>query len=156
IAYQSFTRLSAQFVTVSGKNYRPRLRELGGWRWLGAALVITYLLLAVALPLGMLLWASLMPYLAPINWQNLSLVTVKNHVALFNNSTAKTAVLNSVVVALVASTAVVLLAGISGWVIVRERGFRSRLLDLLTFVPLAIPGVIMGIALIFVYLSLPW
>ena len=31
----------------------------------------------------------------------------------------------------------------------------SRVLDLLAFVPLAIPGVIMGIALTFVYLSLP-
>lgn len=156
IAYQSFTRMSAQFVTVSGKGFRPRVRELGRWRWLGAALVIGYLLLAVAIPLGMLLWASFMPYLAPISWKNLELVTIANHVTFFTNSMTLTAVFNSVVVALISSTAVVILAGICGWIIVRERGLVGRILDLFTFVPLAIPGVIMGIALTYVYLSLPW
>lgn len=156
IAYQSFTRMSAQFVTVSGKNYRPRVRELGAWRWLGAAVVIAYLLLSVVIPFGMLLWTSLMPYLAPIRWQSVGLITLTNHKALFSNPAATTAVFNSVIVALIASTAVVVLSGISGWLIVRERGLRSRALDVLTFVPLAIPGVIMGIALTFVYLSLPW
>jgi len=156
LAYQSFTRMAAQFVTVSGKAFRPRPYELGRWRWFGSGIVIAYLLLAVVAPLGMLVWASLMPYLAPMTWENLALVTTANHAALLANSKILSAVFNSVVVALIASTAVVILAGICGWVIVRRRTIGAKILDILTFVPLAIPGVIMGIALTFVYLSLPW
>jgi iron(III) transport system permease protein len=156
LAYQSFTRMAAQFVTVSGKAFRPRPYELGRWRWFGSGIVIAYLLLAVIAPLGMLVWASLMPYLAPMTWANLALVTTANHAALLANSKILSAVFNSVVVALIASTAVVVLAGICGWVIVRQRTIGAKILDILTFIPLAIPGVIMGIALTFVYLSLPW
>jgi iron(III) transport system permease protein len=156
LAYQAFTRMAAQFVTVSGKAFRPRPYELGRWRWLGSGLVVAYLLLAVVAPLAMLLWASLMPYLAPMTWANLSLVTFANHAALVGNTKLASAVFNSLIVSLIASTAVVALAGVCGWVIVRQRTFGARVLDILTFVPLAIPGVIMGIALTFVYLSLPW
>lgn len=156
LAYQSFTRLAAQFVTVSGKAYRPRVNDLGRWRWLGAAIVVAYLLLAVVAPLGMLLWASLMPYLAPMRWENISLITFENHSALLANPSILSATFKSIVVSLIASTAVVALAGVCGWVIVRQRTIGARILDILTFIPLAIPGVIMGIALTFVYLSMSW
>ncbi|MBB6309960.1 ABC transporter permease [Xanthobacter tagetidis] len=155
VVYQSFTRVSSRFVTISGKGFRPRVKELGPWRWVGAGLVSAYLALAVVLPLGMLVWASLMPYLTPVTWQNLGLMTISNHLAILKNPMIVTAVVNSLLVATIASTAVMALAGTSGWIIVRERGLAGRVLDILTFVPLAIPGVIMGIALTYVYLSIP-
>ena len=44
---------------------------------------------------------------------------------------------------------------IAGWIIVRFGGRMGRVLNLLTFAPIAIPSVIIGMALILVYLSIP-
>jgi iron(III) transport system permease protein len=49
---------------------------------------------------------------------------------------------------------VALLAALTSWVVLRLRPAGARILDLLAFMPLAIPGVMMGVALIQVYLSI--
>jgi iron(III) transport system permease protein len=61
---------------------------------------------------------------------------------------------NTVVVALVAATAVALLSVLTSWVVVRSKAPGRRLLDTLAFLPLALPGIMVGVALIYVYLTI--
>src|SRR5262245_37991285 len=47
------SRLSSRgskYATVSGKGFRPRLIDLGGWRWFTAAVFIIYFALIVVMP----------------------------------------------------------------------------------------------------------
>src|SRR5579884_3843216 len=62
LAYYQLTRRGAQFQTVSGKGFRPRLIDLGRWRWLGLAVAIIYMLLLVGLPLAVIAYSSLLPF----------------------------------------------------------------------------------------------
>src|SRR5690606_23650848 len=50
-----------EYVTVTGKGLHPRVRDLGGWRWLGFAFAVGYVLLAVVLPIWALAQSALRP-----------------------------------------------------------------------------------------------
>src|SRR6059058_4288660 len=67
------------------------------------------------------------------------------------------AVINSLYVGIGAATAVMLLAAVASWLVVRTRVRGRWLIDNLAFMPLTIPGLVLGVALLFVYLrtSLP-
>jgi iron(III) transport system permease protein len=48
-----------------------------------------------------------------------------------------------------------LICSVLSWVIVKSRGRGRKVLDFLTFVPHAIPGIVTGVALMWVYIFLP-
>ena len=62
---------------------------------------------------------------------------------------------NSIILAAGSATVVMLLTSIIAWITVRSQIPGKWMLDALTFIPIAIPGVIMGVSMIFVYLTLP-
>lgn len=154
LLYRRMTREAARFRTVTGKGFRPRRMKLGAWRVPALGLVALYFLLAVVLPMGMLVWMSLMPYQARPSWANLALVTLENHRDFLDSARVLEAAANTLLVAAVSATAVAVLATLISWTTVRLRAPGSAVLDALSFLPIAIPGVMMGVALIYVYLTL--
>ncbi|MCV0394318.1 MAG: iron ABC transporter permease [Rhizobiaceae bacterium] len=154
--YQRATRQAGRFVTVTGKNFRPRPFQLKGWRWPAFGIVVVYFMLATVAPIGILTWASLMPFYASPSWEMLQNVTLANHEAFFSNRRAVQAAQNSVIIAVVASTLVALLSVLISWTVVRSKAAGKKFIDILSFMPIAIPGVMIGVALIYVYLVFSW
>lgn len=152
--YRHATRQSSRFVTVTGKNYRPRPFRLRGWRWPAFALVSLYFFLATVAPIGILLWTSLLPYQAPVSFEMISKLTLANHQAFLSNQRVLQAAQNSVVIAVVAATVVAALSLLISWTVVRSRVPGRAVIDTLSFLPIAIPGAIIGVALIYVYLTI--
>ena len=150
--YQRLMRQAARYVTVTGKGYRQRPFKLGRLRFVASAGVFAYFLCAVLLPLGILAWTSFMPYPGPISATAARSATVANHVEFFANPFIKGATVNSIIVALVASTAVAALALLAAWVSIKSRAPGRGVVDTLAFMPLAMPGVLIATALIYVYL----
>ncbi|GAA3894025.1 iron ABC transporter permease [Streptomyces lannensis] len=150
-------RSSRNFQTVTGKAFRPRPVELGRARPVVGAGVILYFLLTVVLPVAVLVYASLLKYYAAPTRKTLSQMSLANYRAVFDMPLAFTALKNSLIVGVGAATAVMLLTAIVSWVVLRTRAPGRRLLDLLAFTPIVIPGLVLGLALSFVYLrmSLP-
>lgn len=154
IAYRHFTREAARFRTITGKGFRPRRMRLGRWRGAALGLVGLYFTLAVLLPMGMLAWMSLMPFQQRPSLAALSLVTLENHRDLLDSPRVLEAAGNTLLVAGIAASLVAVLATLISWTTVRLRAPGSGLLDALSFLPIAIPGVMMGVALTYVYLTL--
>jgi iron(III) transport system permease protein len=154
LVYRRMTAAASRYRTVTGKGFRPRRMRLGRWRWAALAGVCAYFSLAVVLPVGMLVWTSLMPFQARPSWTNLSLVTLENHMDFLASPRVFEAVANTALVALLAATLVAAIATLTAWTTIRLRAPASWLLDTLAFLPIAIPGVMMGVALIYVYLTL--
>jgi iron(III) transport system permease protein len=154
LLYRRVTSAASRYRTVTGKGFRPRRMALGRWRHLVLAGVGAYFVLAVLLPVGMLVWTSLMPFQARPSWANLSLVTLENHLDFLDSPRVFEAVANTALVAVLAATIVAVLSTLTAWTTVRLRAPGSGLLDTLAFLPIAIPGVMMGVALIYVYLTL--
>ncbi len=154
MGYYRATRQGQKYRVISGKGFRPRQAGLGRWRWLATGGVTLYFLLAVVAPLGILVWASLMPFQTRPNMASLALITFENHFEFLRNNLLKTAVGHSLTVALVAGTLVAALSLLISWMTVRLRVPGSRVLDTLAFAPIAIPGVMLGVAVVYVYLTL--
>lgn len=154
LLYQRVTRHANRYSVISGKAYQPRSYPLGRWRYAGLALAGLYFIVAVAAPLAVLLWTSLMPYLSGFSLAGLERITLDNHLALLNNPRVGEAATNTLLVAVVAATVVTLFSAVVSWVVVRSRLPGRRTLDLLAFLPVSIPGVIIGVALIYTYLTL--
>lgn len=152
--YQHLTRQSQKFVTVTGKNYQARRIPLRKWRWPAVAFVAGYFALAGAAPLAILTWSSLLPFQTGVSMDMVSQLTLANHADFLGNTRIIEAATNSVVVAFVSASLVALLAVMVSWTVVRSRTPGRRIIDTLSFLPMAMPGVMVGMALIFVYLTI--
>jgi iron(III) transport system permease protein len=62
---------------------------------------------------------------------------------------------NSFVLGVTSSTATMLITAVIAWIIVRTSWQGKGLLDFLAFSPIAVPGLVMGIAILWLYLVLP-
>jgi iron(III) transport system permease protein len=152
--YQQMTQRASKFVTVTGKGFRPRVLPLRGWRWPAFGFVCLYFFLATLAPMAILVWTSLMPWQAGVSLDMLPRMTLANHEGFFGNSRAVMAAQNSVVIAVMAATAVALLSVLVSWVVVKSKARGKKLIDGLAFLPIAIPGTMIGVALIYVYLTM--
>ena len=144
-----------KYTTVTGRGYRPAIIDLGRARYLGSLFFFLYLSLAVVFPLVVLGWGSLLTYYQPPSWELVSQLTMKHYYNALTGYGATTAFKNTAMLVVVAATVTTLLSVTAGWIIVRSGGRMGRALNLLTFAPIAIPSVIIGFALILVYLSIP-
>jgi iron(III) transport system permease protein len=152
-AYHRLTHHRERYRTVTGKGFRPRMFPLGRGKPLAFAALVFYFLLSVVAPLLILLWMSLMPYQTGVSWAALKLLTFDNHLDFLKNTRFLTATRNSIVVAVVAATGVSLLSLVLSWLTTRLRVPGRQTLDTLAFIPIAIPGVMIGVALIYVYIG---
>lgn len=153
--YSRLTRETQRFATVTGKGFRPRVIDLGRWRYLTAAFLLLYLCLIVILPLFVLLWNSLLPFYMPPSIQALSSLTLSNYPVAFKFPQTVRAIRNSIVLALSSAALVMLLTSVVAWIVVKSRIRGRWLLDNLATLPVVFPGLVMGVALMLVYLTLP-
>ncbi len=153
-AYHRLTRHAERYRTITGKGFRPRIFPLGRGRPWALAALAAYFLLSVIAPLLILLWMSLMPYQTGVSWAALNLLTLDNHLDFLRNARVLTATRNSLVIAVVAATAVASLAMLVSWLTARLRVPGRQVIDVLAFIPIAIPGVMIGVALVYVYITL--
>lgn len=151
-AYQRITRHGERFATVTGKAYRPRTLDLGRWRYVFAGVLAAYFLLIIGLPFGILLFASLVPFYIP-SLEILSRATLDNYRFVFEHPSVAKGVVNSLLLGTGAATATIALTAVIAWITTKTRLPGRGLLDFLAFVPIAIPGLVLGTSLILQYLS---
>ena len=155
-AYRYAMRQEGRFATITGKGYRPRVMPLGKWRYVAFAVFFVYFALTILAPSFVLLWSSLLPVYITPSWELLSDLNLEHYREIFSDSEVWDATVNTIVVALGAATLTMLLSLVVAWVILRKR-FRGRtVLDAVTFLPHALPGVIIAIAFMFLYLQPPF
>jgi iron(III) transport system permease protein len=143
------------FQTVTGKGFRPHPMDLGRWRWPATALILCYFAVAVVMPVLILLYASFQPFYAMPSANSLQTFTLENYAYTLTNSQALRAAKNSFMLGIGSATLVMFLMAIVAWTVVRTRIPGRWMVDNLTFLPLIIPGLVMGVALLFVYLRFP-
>jgi iron(III) transport system permease protein len=155
VGYLWAVRVSAKFAVVTGKGYRPRLVRLGRFKYLALGGVIGYFTVAVILPTLILVWASLLRYYVPFSLDKVHLVSLQNYRMIFARDDFVMALKNTMITAGVAATASMLLAAAIAWYLVRRASLLARVLGVLSFMPLAIPNVIIALAMLLLYTSTP-
>ncbi|MBI4488346.1 MAG: iron ABC transporter permease [Deltaproteobacteria bacterium] len=153
--YTRSTREGKRFETVTGKAFRPRQFDLGPWRWVGFGFLMVYFLVVVLLPFLVMLWASFLPFFATPSWDALQKLTLENYWYLFGFRPFWDAMQNSIVLALMSASIAMVLTSLIAWIVYKSRLPGSWMLDFLAFVPITVPGIVLGMALILLYVAFP-
>jgi iron(III) transport system permease protein len=141
------------FVTVTGKETMDRTK-LGKWRWLTFLASSLFVFVAVILPYVGMIMVSLSPSLgADLTLNNF---TFKHYVYIFTEHPfVFRAVRNSLVLAISAATLLALFTLVAAVVVKRTQIPGRGLLGYLTRWPVAIPGSVIAVSLLYAYIRPP-
>ena len=154
IPYYRVTQDTFKFSTVTGKGFNPRRKDLGKWRWLGGLFLLS-LPLVQLLPMMALLWSSLTPFLQVPSVKALGQLSFGNYALAFNDPKIVRSTANSLLVSITSASGAVAVAFVVAWIVARTRISLRWMLDRLTMVPLVFPGIVLGVAILQMYLILP-
>lgn len=155
LIYLKATKISERFTTITGKGYRPTAFDLGPWRYPLALLTLLVSLIIFILPVLTVIWSSFLPFYMAPSKEALESLTWDNYKRLFSLPLINRAFWNSFILGISSSTVVMTLTAIIAWIVVRTQWRGKGLLDFLAFSPIAIPGLVLGIAILWLYLTLP-
>ena len=148
-------RGSKTYQTVTGKGFRPRPLDLGKWRPVVGVGILIYFFATVVGPLLVLIYAALLPYYQAPSAEAFASFTLDNFRQVFEMDSAGRALVNSLVLGISAAVIVMALMSIAAWISVRSTIPGRGIVEQLSFVPLVIPGIVLGVSISFVYLRSP-
>lgn len=153
--YHRATRRSERYVTVTGKAFRPRRMQLGRWRWPLSLFSLALLTLGVGLPVFVFVWTSFLKFYQIPSLSQLQYFSLANYRAILELPHTAQSIYNTLMVGVLSSLIIVLMAATISWIVIRSRVRGRKFLDFLSFSPIAIPGTVMGLALLWLYLVVP-
>lgn len=146
------------FATVAGKAFRPRSLNLGPWRWFTFSLALAYLFIVVVLPTIALVIAAFRRFLffkdfdAVFDMKAYSWVHFNS---IFDNPLTMISIWNTMKVGVITAVVGGVLAFAIGYTINRTQVPGRKIIDLLSTIPVAIPGLVVGVAYLWAWIGLP-
>ena len=140
------------FFVVTGKGYKPQIIRLGPWKWVTFAVCLGFFLISTALPLSQLLITSLMPNLAVVNFSE---ITFKNYLQILSDVVLWRSFINTLMVCGGSAVLAVTLCSVIAYISTRTNYPGRKVLDTVTWLPWAIPGVVAGLGMLWAYISIP-
>jgi iron(III) transport system permease protein len=141
------------FATITGKAFRPRTMAMGRLAWLLFGLCLTYVVLAVVLPLATLALTSMERFSTVLMSQ--MQFTVANYQTAFGFGAVRSALTNSLIVGVGVATIGVLIMVVLVWIIYRSKAPGSGVIEYVVMFPQAVPRVVFGVALLWAWLNIP-
>ncbi len=126
--------------------------DLGPFKWVAFAFVGVLVLMMTILPIITTVMGTFMKLFGiftPQTW------TTRNWSSVFSNSSFLTSLRNTLAIGLTTAIACMVLLSLLAYVTVRSRFRLRRALDFMTWLPSALPGIIMGLGYLWIALSTP-
>ena len=151
VAFQRRYIANRVYATVTGRGFSIRRTHLGRWRYPAFALVLSFALVITVLPTILLVTGTFMKLFGFFNiaepW------TLDNWRATLNDPVLLRSLWNTLAIGLGSGVIGVLFYSSIAYVIVKTR-YRGRwLLDFLSWLPWSIPGILLGVALLWTFLQ---
>jgi iron(III) transport system permease protein len=142
-----------QAVATTGKAGRITPIRLGAWRWPANIFCGGYILMGLILPTIILLYTSLIKFFTgnPLN----AAYTFRNYISIWESEGTQLATLNTLLVSGGGALVGVMLGAACSYFTVRLKPTGYRLLDMLVMLPFGVPGVVLGLGLLWAYAYLP-
>jgi len=145
---------AGKFVTVRGKAGRQRPLPLGGWRWVAAVILVLWLFVTIVVPLSGIALRALVT-----NWGEgvklAEVLTLDNFREVMGQPTLVRGIVNTVLIGIIGGAAAVACYTAVGLATHRKNDGWSRFVDYLVLVPRAVPGLLAGLAFLWVFLFFP-
>lgn len=138
------------FVTVSGKTFRQERWDLGRWKYMWTGIIALFAVYALGLPLFQLVLGSLQPFFG-LN----STLSFDNYASALSDPSIISSLGRTVFMAVVGGFVATLVSFVIAYVVQHSRHRFTRILELGVWLPWAVPGVVLGLAMQWAYLSIP-
>jgi iron(III) transport system permease protein len=139
------------YTTVTGRGFSMRPTQLGRWRYPAFALVLTFALIITVIPTTLLLMGTFMKLFGFFNiadpW------TLENWRATISDPVLFRSIWNTLAVGLGSGVIGVFFYAFIAYMIVKTRHRGRWLLDFLSWLPWSIPGILLGMALLWTFLQ---
>jgi iron(III) transport system permease protein len=139
------------YTTVTGRGFSARKTQLGPWRYPALALVLTFALLVTVIPTALLLLGTFMKLFGFFNipdpW------TLENWRATLNDPVLFRSLWNTIAVGMGSGLLGVVFYAVIAYMIVKTLHSGRWLLDFLSWLPWSIPGILLGMALLWTFLQ---
>lgn len=149
---------SRSYITVAGKAFRPGVMKLGGWRFFTLGLAVSYLIVVVVLPTLALIVAAFRKFLfirdvaSLFDTRQYSLIHFER---LFDNPLALRSIVNTMEVGLITAVLGGVLAFAIGYTVNRTNVHGRGAINVISTIPVAIPGLVIGVAYLWAWIGLP-
>ena len=142
-----------RLTVTTGKAGRLTPVPLGRWKWAAGIICWGYLALALFLPVAILIYVSVLKYFTanPFN----GAYTLRNYVFLWESGSTMSSFWNTLIVSGFGALLGVMLASLISYFTLRHRPPGYRLLDFTASLPFGVPGVVLGLGLLWAYAYLP-
>jgi iron(III) transport system permease protein len=151
--YVRMIRKGDRFAVIRGRGFHPIRYRLGRWCYPALALFAVYFCLTVLCPLFVLVWASIIPYYVVPSMEAMKMISFEHYINVATTPRFFHDTVNTIVMAVGAGMVTMLIALLISWLVVRLKHRAGLMLDSLTFISYAVPGVVIALAMIFVYLQ---
>jgi iron(III) transport system permease protein len=139
------------YALVSGRGFRLKLYSLGKLTPFAYLMVSVYALLAVILPGLVLIKVSLQPYATP----KFGPWTMENWQVFFTNPDLFDSFIRSMYLSTGGATLSVLMTAVIAYIIHRSKSPGRGVLEQVSVMPVGIPGIVMGLGMIWAYIQWP-
>jgi len=147
-------RSAGKYVSVKGKATRQKLLPLGAWKWLALAIVGLWLLFTIVVPIsGIALRAFVEQWGEGVKLADV--LTLDNFRGVLDSHEQMRAIWNTLLIGTVGGALAVACYTAIGLASHRQSGGISRVLDYIVLIPRAIPGILAGLAFLWIFLFVP-
>jgi iron(III) transport system permease protein len=153
--YRYLTSESERYVTVSSRGFKPALIDLKRSKYplLGVIGLLSFVL--ILLPVLVLFYTSLLPYVMVPDAKAFSLMNWKNWGEVLRDPISLLSLKNSLTLGLGGATLGVILSIFVAYVIVKVRTTASGILESLTFLSFSFPGIVIGVGFMWFFIRTP-
>ena len=140
---------------MSGRGFKPALIELKGLRYplMGVVGLLSFVL--IVLPVAVLLYTSMVPYVMTPSAKAFSLMSWKNWIEILKDPVSLLSLKNSLTLGVVGATLGVILSILVSYVIVKVRTTASGILESLSFLSFSFPGIVIGVGFMWFFVRTP-
>jgi iron(III) transport system permease protein len=151
--YWKYLSGKRRFTVVTGQGYSTLRVKLGKWRYAACAACWLYIGVMMLLPLAFLVIGSFMRRYGFFNIA--APFTLSHWQSLFGDAIFLEALRNSLIIASVSALGGVLLYAAIAYLIVSRRTITAPLLESLCWVPHVLPGILLGLGILWLFLATP-
>lgn len=148
-----------EYATVTGKGFRPRMIELGKWRWPAFSFVAVYIMLAVVLPFFALFQMAFRQHSFIEDFWGLfdrTAFTMFHFNAVLDYAPFRIGLRNSIIASILTAVIGGALHLMMSYTVYRTKTPGRQWIEYVAMLPLAAPALVLGIGFLWTWLLLPF
>ncbi|HEX9443728.1 MAG TPA: iron ABC transporter permease [Candidatus Binatia bacterium] len=156
LLYVRTTRFSERYATITGKGYRVKVIDIGGWKYATFLVVFGYFLVGILIPFVVLIVTSLIPYYDYDTFMQFpSNINLGSYRRVLHHPSFVSGLYNSLGLSVIIAVVTVLAGIIMAFTIYRTKVWGSKVFEFIGTMPLAFPPLVLSLGLIIAVIGTP-